>query len=364
MPKKQKSGLYRTKIKIGVDANGKDVVKWISGKTQKELEDAKREIIAKYIDGTALAADRLFGEYAIAWYRAVKEPRISASRRDAYKSLLNGAILPAFGDRNLRAITSLDIQGFMNQFAGKSSTTISTLNTILRGVFAQAYIDQIIDRNPAENVRLPEHSKTREKRVFTPEERARIEGVCQTHECGALLACLYYLGLRRGEALGLQWGDFDWPQRMVHIQRDIDFHSKEGIGELKTKSSNRFVPMPEPLVQILYPLRGMPAAFVFAAPGSEYKPYGRSRFDRSFGALMDACGLEGITAHYFRHNYITMCWENGVDTFLASKIVGHSDPSTTMHIYTHLTDERLKKSRAEIDKMFSEKVAQKLHKEK
>lgn len=29
MPNKQKSGLYRTKIKIGMDANGKSVVKWV-----------------------------------------------------------------------------------------------------------------------------------------------------------------------------------------------------------------------------------------------------------------------------------------------------------------------------------------------
>ena len=43
MPKKQKSGLYRTKIKIGVDAKGKDINKWVSGRTMAELEEAKRE---------------------------------------------------------------------------------------------------------------------------------------------------------------------------------------------------------------------------------------------------------------------------------------------------------------------------------
>ena len=50
MPKKQKSGLYRTKVKVGTDHTGKPIVKWISGKTQKELEDAKREVIATYLE--------------------------------------------------------------------------------------------------------------------------------------------------------------------------------------------------------------------------------------------------------------------------------------------------------------------------
>ena len=49
MPKKQKSGLYRTEVKVGTDHTGKPIVKWVSGKTQKELEDANREVIAHYV---------------------------------------------------------------------------------------------------------------------------------------------------------------------------------------------------------------------------------------------------------------------------------------------------------------------------
>ena len=51
MPKKQKSGLYRTKVKVGTDQTGKPIVKWVSGKTQKELENAKREVISHYVEG-------------------------------------------------------------------------------------------------------------------------------------------------------------------------------------------------------------------------------------------------------------------------------------------------------------------------
>ena len=68
MPKKQKSGLYRTKVKIGVDAGGKDIFKYVSGRTKKELEDAKREVIARYIGNTGLNDDVLFGKYAQDWY--------------------------------------------------------------------------------------------------------------------------------------------------------------------------------------------------------------------------------------------------------------------------------------------------------
>ena len=60
MPSKQKSGLYRTKVKIGVDANGKNVYKWISGKTKRELEQRRQDVIATYIEGKQPARDVLF----------------------------------------------------------------------------------------------------------------------------------------------------------------------------------------------------------------------------------------------------------------------------------------------------------------
>ena len=43
------------------------------------------------------------------------------------------------------------------------------------------------------------------------------------HAAGILLAKVRGEYVRRGEALGLQWGDFDFDEDLVHIQRDIDF---------------------------------------------------------------------------------------------------------------------------------------------
>ena len=42
-----------------------------------------------------------------------------------------------------------------------------------------------------------------------------------------------------------------------------------------------------------------------------------------------------LTPHYFRHNYVTMLYEAGVDPLIAMKIVGHADYQTTANIYTH-----------------------------
>ena len=59
-----------------------------------------------------------------------------------------------------------------------------------------------------------------------------------------------------------------------------------------------------------------------------------------------------ITPHYFRHNYVTMLYESGIDPLIAMKIVGHTDYQTTANIYTHVRDEMLKKSTANMGDVF------------
>ena len=85
-----------------------------------------------------------------------------------------------------------------------------------------------------------------------------------TFDDGLYLAVLYYLGLRRGEALGLQWGDLDFDEDLVHVQRDIDFcGSTARDGDLKTDAADRYVPIPGELRAMLTKMRGFPQQYVF-----------------------------------------------------------------------------------------------------
>ena len=179
---------------------------------------------------------------------------------------------------------------------------------------------------------------------------------------------LYYLGLRRGEALGLQWGDFDFDEDLVHIQRDIDYvGSTAHDGALKTAAANRYVPIPQELRAMLSKVRGFPQQYVLASRGH------RVSFKRIWLSLMEAsyCVEERevtkatkrkndiikqlkptLTPHYFRHNYATLLFEAGVEPLIAMKILGHTDYQTTANIYTHLKSEMMKKSSVDMEDVF------------
>lgn len=385
MPKKQKSGLYRTKIKIGVDAEGRDIVKWISAKTRRELEEEKQRVRQYYINGADRPADRLFGEYAIEWYRLRKSPFISPSHQNSYRSMLNRHVLPEFGDRNLRAIRAADLQRFINSFAGASATQIAMALIVLRGVFGAACSDRILDSDPALQLRKPAHTPPREKRALSPVERANIEQTIAAHPHGEYLAVLYYTGMRPGEARGLQWGDIDWEANMIHVQRDLDFATGK-YGSLKTRAADRFVPLIPALREYLYSRRSIADAPVVSSGNG--KPITSTAAAQLWTTLMLASSMaekipEGethyskqdiraqyraiITPHCLRHNFITMCWDMGMDVQLVAKIVGHSDVKVTMAIYTHLDKTHVAAAADQLSAMFSrenaqkKKVAQKLH---
>lgn len=381
MPSRQKSGLYRTKIKIGVDADGKDIVKWISGRTKADLERARQEVIAKYIDNTALNEDQIFGSYAVNWFNAVKAPQLSPSSLESYRTALNKDILPEFGERKLRSVSATELQLFMNRFKGWSATKITVLFAALDGIFSAACADRIRHDNPMDHVHKPKATPAEEKTPLTAQERARIEHVCATQINALYLALMYYLGLRPGEARGLQWGDINWMEKTVHIQRDIDYKDHGRVGAVKTEKSNRTVPLPAPLAGILGALRGMPDMFVVR--GEKGGALSKSSAERLWTALMVDCGMADpttgnkyrsgdvrskwaarITPHAIRHNYATMCWESGLDPYTTMRLMGHASIKTTMDIYTHLNEMQLKRISEKVDDMFQKqsctKVAQKI----
>lgn len=53
--------------------------------------------------------------------------------------------------------------------------------------------------------------------------------------------------MRRGEILGLHWSDIDLEQKVIHVKRLLANVPKKGyiFTSLKTKNSNRQIPIPE-----------------------------------------------------------------------------------------------------------------------
>lgn len=193
----------RAKITVGHMPDGKPIIKYASGYSDRELEAHKTELRKKYIGGAEVQREVLYGQYVTEWYAAYKKPHLSASSRASYASIINRYILPDLGNRQMRAITATQLQMHVNSFSNMGTTVLTYIVSILQNTFRLAAAQGIIDRNPADALKRPKTEKAT-KRALTSDEKAATLSVIETHPDGLFLALLYYTGLRRGEVLGLR----------------------------------------------------------------------------------------------------------------------------------------------------------------
>src|SRR5713226_10232985 len=91
---------------------------------------------------------------------------------------------------------------------------------------------EMTERNPIELVRQSSR-RLRIPRVLTAEEiLALLRQLAEPYHTMVLVAVC--LGLRVSEIIGLQWGDFDWENRNVLVQRAV---VQCRVGETKTETS-------------------------------------------------------------------------------------------------------------------------------
>ncbi len=367
-----KKGLLRGKVRIGYTPDGKPIDKCVSAHSAHELENVKQAVREHYIFGRPIPKEQLFYEYAETWYRTRKEPFISESSKASYKSAFMKHILPEFGLQNMRAISAQQIQEFVNTFADTSKSQVTIIVGTMKNIFATAYAEGLVERDPTVALIRPKTQRKNDRRALTVDETRRILEVIRTHPESLLLAVLYYLGVRRGEALGLKWGDFDFTEDQVHIVRDIDYTgSIAQVGDLKTQASDRYIPVPAELKQMLLLNKGKTNEYIFHT--GKGAPLPQATFKRIWSRLMLAAGCvewrekkpdtdreydilkcikPTLTPHFFRHNFVTLLYEAGVDPLIAMKIVGHSNYQTTADVYTHIKEDMLKKSTVNLADVF------------
>lgn len=143
------------------------------------------------------------------------------------------------------------------------------------------------------------------------------------------------LGLRVSEIIGLQWGDFDWDNLTVLVQRGV---VQGRVGETKTEYSCRPLPLHPDLANALLELRKngfyrRPEDFVFASDAGRPR-WQETIHERQLKPATVRAGLGRIGWHTFRHTYSTMLRSEGTDIKVQQELLRHANIATTMDVYT------------------------------
>ena len=270
-----------------------------------------------------------------------------------YKDRYRINISPLIGKKMLGAVNSIHCQTIMNHMAdaGYRTTTIYQTRITLYNMLEFAYLNDVIPKNPCSRVVKSDIGKnSRKKEALTKTVQKLfcnvIKGNCYEYQYRFLLQT----GLRTGELVGLKWADVDWENSTLSITRSMEFRHSVGewrIGEPKSKSGYRTIPLTEEAMEILrlqkkknQSLSIVPmewSEFVFLC--RKGTPVKNSTYDTMLFKLCDKAGIPRFSMHVLRHTFATRCIEAGMKPKTLQTILGHSNIGITMNLYVHTTEE-------------------------
>lgn len=276
-------------------------------------------------------------------------PELRYSTQRSYLSALNQWIGPRWGDCLLEEVKPVPIEQWLRSLhlAPKSKVHIRSLLHLL---YQCARRWELTDTNPIELVRQ-KGGRRRIPRVLTAEQiRLVLEQLSQPYHTMVLIAAC--LGLRVSEIMGLQWGDFDWENLTVMVQRSV-VHAR--VGDTKTEASFRPLPVDTRLMAPLQELRGRafysgPVDWVFANDAGRPR-WRESILQRRLKPAAVRAGVGKIGWHTFRHTYSTMLRSIGTDIKVQQELLRHSTIQSTMNVYTQAVSEQKRAANSKVVEM-------------
>lgn len=264
--------------------------------------------------------------------------------RVTFNRRMKSCILDHIGSMQLSDIKPLHCQQVLNLQAGKSKTQINAVHQTLRFLFSHALDNQLIARDPTTALVKPAGTSG-SRRALTAKERSVFISVGMTDRRYYLYMLMLFCGCRPSEAAECMGRD-------IVVKNDYPFLHIRGT---KTKNSDRFVPIPDELYNLI---KNTPKNEYIACYGNGNKIADghRARLWASFtrqlnismgckmyrNALVSPYPLApDLCAYCLRHEYCTDLARRGIDIRIAQKLMGHSDISLTANIYTNLDTDDL-----------------------
>lgn len=254
------------------------------------------------------------------WLETYVQPLRAANTAKGYRYAL-ARMTPAFLAQELNDITAIDCQREINRMAAVTPRQAQIALVALRQALKRAARGGYIAHSPAADIEAPLHEK-RDIEYLTPDQLIALLRAAAPLPSYRALVLMALMGLRRGEALGLRYGDIR--DGHAHITHQLD--ASGCLVKLKTRASRRVLPVPDDLLALL----GEGAEGDFVARVPMRRLYGDLKM-----ALSDA-DLPHITPHGLRHTYATLAIHEGVSMRILQSLMGHAHFGVTADTYAHV----------------------------
>ena len=323
--------------------------------------------LAEYIEeytGKLIHQGEAIETFADLWkaFSAVKAGSWGNKMREDMKYLFDKHVLPVLGQYSPQEIKLTPIQLLVNRVAddGYSKTTVQRIRTYLKACFEYAIDEDLIPRNPARKLAMPNIHKKSCERFLSVEEVQTLLAAASPRE-HLVLRIYAVCGLRPGEALALRIDDFEGDQLRIDEALKERQLGEARFGGTKTDESDSYVPLPPDLRQEVgewiaaHPQRNNPRAFLFLNRKGTAFSVG-NYLKKHLKPLARSVGIHDLTQQAFRRTSSTHIQKHATVKDM-QRHLRHSDPRTTLKHYAKAIPESLRTAVAALDAQITGKPA-------
>ena len=317
--------------------------------TYKDAQRALTRLLGAVDAGTHVDPSQMtLAEYLQAFFAT--PAKVSPKTLERYRELAERQIIPHLGALKLQKLRPEHIpqwHGTLLQ-TGLAPRTVGHAHRLLARVLGYAVENGTLARNVAV-IRKPPKVEEQEIEILTAEQIAEVRTKLAGHGLASVVELALATGMRRGELLGLQWGDVDLVAGTLRVERSVE-ETRAGLRlkPPKTKRGRRSIGLGEGAIAMLRGRKVQQMELRLAIGAGAIKPdtlvfstiegelLSPDNLSRDWCRVRTAKKLPPIPFHALRHTHASVLLRAGVDVLTVSRRLGHGKASVTLDTYGHL----------------------------
>lgn len=276
----------------------------------------------------------LFGPTVIefAWHWQQTSPRGDVSRHQLI-GFINNYLVPYWGDRRIRSITSDEVRHFRDSLRNRrglktkqplKELSMWSILKDLRALLNYAVKEGVIKKNPADGIRI--RMSLPPVKYYTAEHvRTLLDAPYPDDHHLLAVNLALFAGLRRGEILALTWDDVDLDKRLLYIRHSKNIIDGKEYIKLPKSGKARVEPMNDTLFSLL--------SRYYTVPGNNVVTLKPWQLTGWFPEFAKGLGIPPYNFHVLRKTFGTLLLQSGVDIKTVSLLLGHSGVQVTYDAY-------------------------------
>jgi integrase len=272
-------------------------------------------------------------------YLEVAKRNLALSSYNCYRQVADDHLFPQWDSKPVSELTARDLRTWIMTLTMKRKT-VQLILTPLRNTLEQALVDELIESNPFDSIRLNKILARDQLRSdfeadpFDVEEIEAILGACEREQERNMFKFAFCTGMRPSEYIAQEWANLNFVMHNLKVAGA--FVDGETKASAKTKAGLRTIDLRQGALDALkaqQPHTKMASNLVFLNPGTDQQWAGDKAIRERWERILLLAGVRYRNPYQTRHTFASSLLMLGANPLYVATQLGHVDSALVFKTY-------------------------------